>query len=75
MMDNKGFEGSYLGDNSQLVDNSVLECKICWYQYQPQVGDEVWQIPAGTPFSQLPQHWRCPECDGDKDQFMRVDNG
>lgn len=74
MMDNKGFEGSYLGDNSQLADNSVLECKICWYQYQPQVGDEVWQIPAGTPFSQLPQHWRCPECDGDKDQFMRVDN-
>jgi rubredoxin len=75
MMDNKGFEGSYLGDNSQLADNSVLECKICWYQYQPQAGDEVWQIPAGTPFSQLPQHWRCPECDGEKDQFMLVDNG
>ena len=67
------FEGSYLGDDSQLSDNSVLECKICWYQYQPDQGDEFSQIPAGTPFSQLPDHWRCPECDGDKDQFMVVE--
>ncbi|WP_246624733.1 rubredoxin [Oceanobacter mangrovi] len=69
----KGFEGSYLGDNSQLADNAVLECKICWYQYQPEEGDEVWQIAPGTPFSQLPDHWCCPQCDGDKDQFMIVD--
>ncbi|MBM95340.1 MAG: rubredoxin [Oceanospirillaceae bacterium] len=66
------FEGSYLGDSEQLTDESVLECKICWYQYQPSEGDEVWQIPPGTPFSQLPDHWRCPECDGDRDQFMVV---
>ena len=66
------FEGSYLGDATQLTDDAVLECKICWYQYRPEEGDEVWQIPPGTPFSQLPEHWRCPECDGDREQFMRV---
>ncbi|MGB1092292.1 MAG: rubredoxin [Oceanobacter sp.] len=70
----KAFEGSYLGDNSQLDDNSVLECKICWYQYKPSEGDEVWQIPAGTPFSQLPDDWRCPNCDGDRDQFMIIES-
>ena len=28
------------------------------------------QIPPGTPFTALPEHWRCPQCDGDRDQFM-----
>ncbi len=69
----KGFEGSYLGDGSQLTDSSVLECKICWYQYNPVNGDSVWQIAPGTPFSQLPHDWVCPECDGDKNQFMVVE--
>lgn len=68
----RGFEGSYLGDASQLEDDSILECKICWYQYRPQAGDDVWQIAAGTPFSHLPEHWRCPQCDGDREQFMVV---
>lgn len=68
------FEGSYLGQNDQLSDSSRLECKICWYVYDPAQGDDVWQIAVGTPFSQLPEHWRCPECDGDKDQFMVLDN-
>ena len=72
-MSEQRFEGSYLGDNSRIHDDAIMECKICWYQYDPAQGDGVWQIPAGTPFSKLPDHWRCPECDGDKDQFMQVD--
>ncbi|MCG8429041.1 MAG: rubredoxin [Chromatiales bacterium] len=64
------FEGSYLGDNRQLHDETLMECKICWYVYDPQQGDPVWQIEPQTPFSQLPDHWRCPECDGEKAQFM-----
>ena len=67
-----GFEGSYLGDNSKLADDAIMECKICWRCYEPAQGCDYWQIPAGTPFSQLPDHWRCPECDGDKNQFMVV---
>ena len=67
---NQSFEGSYLGRDEALSEDTKLECKICWYQYDPAEGDPVWQIAAGTPFSQLPDHWRCPECDGDKDQFM-----
>ncbi len=66
------FEGSYLGDDTRLPDDAAMECKICWYRYQPDDGDEVWQIPAGTPFTHLPDHWRCPQCDGDKHQFMWV---
>ncbi len=70
---NQQFEGSYLGDNTKLADDTRLECKICWYIYEPEQGDDFWQIAPDTPFSQLPDHWRCPECDGDKDQFMVLD--
>ena len=64
------FEGSYLGHAERIADSARMECKICWYVYDPAQGDSYWQIAAGTPFTQLPEHWRCPECDGDKNQFM-----
>ena len=28
-----------------------MECKVCWYVYDPAEGDVVWQIPPGTPFA------------------------
>ncbi len=35
-------------------------------------GDEVAQIEPGTPFTALPDHWRCPVCDAEKRQFMAL---
>lgn len=69
-----GFEGSYLGDASRIHDQAKMECKICWYVYDPEVGDEQWQIPPGVSFTELPTHWRCPNCDGDAEQFMLLDS-
>ena len=66
------FEGSYLGDDSKLGADTKLECGICWHVYDPAEGDEVWQIEAGTPFSELPEHWRCPVCDAPKHKFMVI---
>jgi len=66
------FDGSFGGDLSKLKDTDILECKICWAQYDPAKGDDYWQIPAGTPFSQLPDHWSCPECDGRRQDFLVV---
>lgn len=64
------FEGSYLGNSGKLPASARLECKICWWVYDPALGDDVWQVPPGTAFTELPQHWRCPVCDGDAEQFM-----
>lgn len=64
------FEGSYLGHAERISTDARLECKICWYVYDPTQGDAIGQIPPGTAFAHLPEHWRCPECDGDKNQFM-----
>ena len=66
----EGFEGSYLGNRAALKPGSRLECKICWWVYDPALGDPQWQIPAGTPFADLPPHWRCPNCDCDAEQFL-----
>ena len=63
-----GFEAS----GSRLRDDTVMECKICWNRYQPEQGDDYWQIEPGTPFSQLPDHWRCPQCDAARQQFLVV---
>ncbi len=65
--------GSYGGDNAKLGKSSKLECKICWHVYDPAVGDDYWQIAAGTPFAELPDHWTCPNCDGAKNDFMVLD--
>jgi rubredoxin len=51
-----------------------LECKICWTVYDPAVGDEVWQIAPGTPFSELPAHWSCPHCSAEKSAFLPLDD-
>lgn len=69
------FEGSYLGDARRIAPDAVLECKICWHVYDPAIGDDTRQVKAGTPFSSLPDDWRCPQCDGERDQFMVVDAG
>ena len=55
---------------SRVNENTMLECRICWYLYDPKQGDDVGQIPAGTPFMALPDNWRCPQCDAEKELFL-----
>jgi len=51
-----------------------FECRICWYLYDPSEGDALEQIPAGTPFKSLPEHWRCPQCDAERFAFLPVND-
>lgn len=45
---------------------------MCWYAYEPAAGDDVWQVPPGTPFDALPPDWRCPRCDAPKEKFLAL---
>ncbi len=63
-----GFESC--GGAPQIPATTRLECKVCWYVYDPAQGDCVWQVPPGTPFASLPAHWTCPNCSTTKDQFL-----
>ncbi|MGR9015007.1 MAG: rubredoxin [Gammaproteobacteria bacterium] len=73
-MNDSFFAGAFGGDSSKLPPQTRLECKICWYVYDPALGDEVWQMPPGTAFSALPDHWSCPECAGKKQDFLVLDD-
>jgi rubredoxin len=62
-------------DRLATVDPATrLECKICWTVYDPALGDELWQIPPGTPFADLPAHWTCPNCSAEKTNFLVLDD-
>ncbi|MCV6614393.1 MAG: rubredoxin [Cellvibrionaceae bacterium] len=71
-MSDEHLPGSYGGDNDKLSPASKLECKICWYVYDPSAGDDCWQVPPGTAFTQLPEHWSCPQCQGRKQDFLMI---
>lgn len=44
-------------------------CTVCGYVYNPEIGDDTANIPAGTSFESLPEDWVCPECGVSKDMF------
>jgi len=47
-------------------------CNICGYVYHPEEGDPAVGIPAGTPFSDLPEDYRCPICNAAKEYFRKA---
>lgn len=53
-------------------DDTRLECRICWHIYDPVEGDALAQVAPGTPFHELPPHWRCPQCDADAGGFLPI---
>jgi flavin reductase (DIM6/NTAB) family NADH-FMN oxidoreductase RutF/rubredoxin len=54
------------------ADDEDYICTICGYVYNPEEGDLSMGIPPGTPFSDLPEDYRCPICNADKDYFKPV---
>lgn len=73
-MDERGLRGLTTMDTASsdrsFAAATRFECRICWHVYDPAEGDAVWQIPPGTPFSALPEHWSCPRCAATKDGFL-----
>lgn len=69
-----GPEGIRQHDGARIGRATRLECRICWYVYDPLQGDPVWQIAPGTPFTDLPAHWSCPNCAAEQAQFMVLDD-
>lgn len=49
------------------------QCTICPYVYDPAKGDPTQNIPAGTPFADLPEDWVCPLCKHPKSDFAAIE--
>jgi rubredoxin len=57
----------------EIAPAERMECGVCWHVYDPAQGDPVWQIAPGVAFADLPDDWRCPECDAPREKFLRCD--
>lgn len=51
---------------------SKFECTVCGYVYDPAEGDPDNGIKPGTPFSDLPDDWVCPDCGVGTDSFEEM---
>ncbi|MHB9026364.1 MAG: rubredoxin [Armatimonadota bacterium] len=55
---------------TDLLSLPKYECALCGYVYDPVLGDPDNDIPAGTPFHEVPAEWVCPDCGAEKDAFQ-----
>ncbi len=44
-------------------------CMYCGYVYDEAEGDPDSGVAPGTPWSEVPEDWCCPQCSVDKDGF------
>ncbi len=49
---------------------SIYECEECFTIYDPDQGDPVNGIEAGTPFHKLPDGWCCSVCEAEKTTYQ-----
>ncbi len=48
------------------------ECIMCGYVYVPEEGDWDTDVVPGTPFSEIPEDWFCPDCGATKEWFEEM---
>jgi rubredoxin len=54
---------------------STYRCPGCGYTYDEQTGHPREGFPAGTPWSEVPEDWVCPDCGvRDKVDFELVED-
>jgi rubredoxin len=61
-----------MSDAVDLAPTQRMECGVCWHVYDPAEGDAVWGVEPGTPFTELPEDWRCPHCDAPREKFLKA---
>jgi rubredoxin len=49
-----------------------FKCLSCGYVYDPEEGDSISGVAAGTSFDDLPDQWICPLCGVRKSEFTEI---
>ena len=42
--------------------SATYQCPVCEYVYDESKGEVREGFPPGTPWEQVPDDWRCPDC-------------
>lgn len=63
------------GENQkQSTAEYVYKCPRCSYRYDETFGESEFNIPPGTPFTDLPEGFICPVCEFPKSNFEKEKN-
>ncbi len=46
-----------------------MQCSVCQWIYDPAKGEPMQDVAPGTPWSEVPDNFLCPECSLGKDVF------
>ena len=46
-----------------------MQCSVCQWIYDPERGEPLQDVAPGTPWSEVPDNFLCPECSLGKDVF------
>ena len=57
----------------RIAASGRMQCKVCWYIYDPAEGCPEENILPGTPFRDLPDEFVCPDCGHPKSAFIPAD--
>lgn len=52
-----------------MADYKKYKCEVCGHIYDEAEGDSDTGIAPGTLWADVPEGWRCPECDAEKSDF------
>lgn len=54
------------------LHTQTWECGSCGFVYDEPEGWPSEGIAPGTPWAQVPDDWRCPDCSSSKDDFVKT---
>lgn len=57
----------------RIAASGRMQCKVCWYIYDPAEGCPEENILPGTPYRDLPDEFVCPDCGHPKSAFIPAD--
>jgi len=49
-----------------------MQCSVCQWIYDPATGEPMQDVQPGTPWSDVPDNFLCPECSLGKDVFEEL---
>ncbi|MBT3535870.1 MAG: rubredoxin [Rhodospirillaceae bacterium] len=56
------------------TNDKLWQCLSCEHVYDPNTGAPEDGIPPGTPFTDLPADWTCPECGVHKGNYAPIES-
>ncbi|MFY0628168.1 MAG: rubredoxin domain-containing protein [Reichenbachiella sp.] len=55
-------------------NNNLYQCEKCLTIYDEKYGDNIAEIAPGIKFEDLPNQYKCPTCNSDKESFKQIIN-